>query len=131
MTGSDCRGDASEADGWSLVSLVEALEGCAFDAVPTDTEERVVFELKCTDETMDIPALLDACDTIDPMIDRKSMTTCVAQFRGYEQRKLTAAPRDRHSQATVRRAVERRVDDPPPPPRRDAQATLRGSLSGV
>ena len=104
MTGSDCRGDASEADGWSLVSLVEALEGCAFDAVPTDTEERVVFELKCTDETMDIPALLDACDTIDPMIDRKSMTTCVAQFRGYEQRKLTAAPRD---DAACRRSAAR------------------------
>ena len=43
---------------------------------------------------MDIPALLDACNTIDLMIDRKSMMTYIAQFREYEQRKLTAAPRD-------------------------------------
>ena len=55
LTGSDRRGDASEADGWSLVSLVEALEGRAFDAVPTDTEERVVFALKYADETMASP----------------------------------------------------------------------------
>ena len=64
------------------------------------------------------------------MIDRKSMTTCVAQFRAYEQRKLTAAPRDR---AVWRRsaALERRVDDPIGIHRCDAQETLSGSLSEV
>ena len=47
-------------DVWNIFRLVEALVGRAFEQVPTDTEERVVFALKLSDEKMDIPALLDA-----------------------------------------------------------------------
>ena len=41
--------------GWIPVRIVEAFEGRAFDTVPTDTEERVVFALKYADETMASP----------------------------------------------------------------------------
>ena len=51
-----------------------------------------------------VPAPLDACDMIDPMVDRKSVTTSIAQFWAYEQRKLTAAPRD---DAACRRSAAR------------------------
>ena len=47
-------------DGWNLFRLVEALEGRAFEQVPTDTDERVVFALKFDDEKVDILARLDA-----------------------------------------------------------------------
>ena len=33
-------------DVWNIFRLVEALEGRAFEHIPTDTEERVVFALK-------------------------------------------------------------------------------------
>ena len=80
---------------------------------------------------MDVPALLDACDMTDPMIDRKSMMTYIAQFRAYEQRKRLAAPRDHGSQSTVRH-VELRVDDPSELQRCDAHSRrLRRGRDGA
>ena len=49
---------------------------------------------------MDIPALLDACDIIDPMVDHKSMMTYITQFRAYEQLKRSAV-RDHGDPATI------------------------------
>lgn len=108
-------------DGWNLFRLVEALDGRAFEQVPTNTAERVVFALKYADEKMDLPALLDACDMTDPMVDHKSMMTYIAQFRAYEQRKR-AAVRDHRNTATIHCSQERRVDEPSEFQRCDARA---------
>ena len=97
---------ADKNDGWNLFRLVEALEGRAFEQVPTDMEECSVFALKYADEKMDVPAQLDACDMVDPMVVRKSMMTYIAQFQVYEQlkraRRGTTATRQR---STARKSV--------------------------
>ena len=101
--------------------------GRAFEHVPADTEERVVFALKYADEKMDIPALLDACDMIDPMVDHRSVTTSIAQFRAYDQQKRAAA-RDHRNTATTHRSQERLVDDPSEFQRCDARAPIRAPV---